>query len=93
MQFLLKRFAFRIHTTLKERCVNKMNRVTINTDRCRGCGLCEDVCPKHIITLSGHKLNAQGYHPAEITDMSLCIACAMCATMCPHVVIKVEKNV
>lgn len=70
-----------------------MNKVTINTDRCRGCGLCADVCPKHIITLDGHKLNVQGYHPAEITDMSLCIACAMCATMCPHVVIKVEKNV
>lgn len=70
-----------------------MNRVTFNVDRCRGCGLCEDVCPKGIITLAGDKINAQGYHPAEITDMSKCIACAMCATMCPHVVIKVERNV
>lgn len=70
-----------------------MNRVTFNVDRCRGCGLCEDVCPKGIITLAGGKINAQGYHPAEITDMTKCIACAMCATMCPHVVIKVERNV
>ncbi len=70
-----------------------MNKVTINTDRCRGCGLCEDVCPRHIITLASDKLNAQGYHPATVTDMSKCIACAMCATMCPHVVIKIEKNV
>ena len=38
------------------------------------------------------KLNKKGYHPAGITDQSKCIACAMCATICPDVVIKVEKE-
>ena len=36
-------------------------------------------------------LNKKGYHPAHITDAEKCIACAMCATMCPDVVITVEK--
>ncbi|MBQ7083514.1 MAG: 4Fe-4S binding protein, partial [Oscillospiraceae bacterium] len=36
-------------------------------------------------------LNAKGYHPATVTDMSLCIGCAMCATMCPDCAIKVER--
>ncbi len=68
-----------------------MNRVTFNSERCKGCGLCVEVCPKKIISLSKNNLNGKGYHPAEITDMSKCIACAMCATMCPDTVIKVEK--
>ncbi len=70
-----------------------MNRVTVNSDRCKGCGLCVSACPKKILTLSGDTLNAQGYYPAAVTDMSKCIACAMCALMCPHVVIRVERDV
>ncbi|MCD7775923.1 MAG: 4Fe-4S binding protein [Firmicutes bacterium] len=70
-----------------------MNRVTFASDRCKGCGLCADVCPKKIITLSGEKLNSLGYHPAEITDMSKCVGCATCAMMCPHIVIVVERDV
>ncbi|HEX3026879.1 MAG TPA: 4Fe-4S binding protein, partial [Clostridia bacterium] len=37
------------------------------------------------------KLNKKGYHPAHVTDMEKCIGCAMCATMCPDVAIKVER--
>ena len=70
-----------------------MNKVTFNTERCKGCSLCVTVCPKHIIELDVHQLNSKGYHPAKITDQEKCIACAMCATMCPDCVIKVEKDV
>lgn len=69
-----------------------MNRVSFNTDLCKGCGLCVSACPKHIVALNTAVLNAKGYHPAHVTDASQCIACAMCATMCPDVVIKVEKG-
>lgn len=69
-----------------------MNKVTFRTERCKGCGLCVDVCPKGIITLLGDKLNSKGYHPAAITEQEKCIACAMCATMCPDCVIKVERD-
>ena len=46
-----------------------MVRVTINENLCKGCGLCVRACPKHIIALSKTKINAKGYHPAEVTDM------------------------
>ncbi|MBQ3901105.1 MAG: 4Fe-4S binding protein [Clostridia bacterium] len=69
-----------------------MNKVTFRTERCKGCGLCVDVCPKGIITLLQDKLNSKGYHPAAITEQEKCIACAMCATMCPDCVIKVERD-
>lgn len=69
-----------------------MNKVTFNTERCKGCSLCIEVCPKKILELDQSSLNSKGYHPAKVTDMSKCIACAMCATMCPDCVIKVEKD-
>lgn len=68
-----------------------MAKVTFNEERCKGCGLCVNACPKHILTLEKEKINQKGYHPAAIVDQSACIACAFCATMCPDSVIKVEK--
>ncbi|MCR5262491.1 MAG: ferredoxin family protein [Clostridiales bacterium] len=69
-----------------------MNRVSFNSERCKGCGLCTAVCPKKIVALSD-RLNSKGYHPAEVKEQEKCIACAMCATMCPDTVITVEKDV
>ncbi len=70
-----------------------MNKVTFNTERCKGCGLCIEACPKKILEIAKDVLNAKGYHPARMTDQDKCIACAMCAMMCPDCVIKVEKDV
>ncbi|MGN1345952.1 MAG: ferredoxin family protein [Eubacteriales bacterium] len=69
-----------------------MNRVTFRTERCKGCGLCVEACPKKILTLDETMLNSKGYHPAKMTAQEKCIACAMCAMMCPDCVIKVEKE-
>lgn len=66
-------------------------RVTFMEDRCKGCGLCVNVCPTKIITLHNDKVNAKGYHPAVITEMDKCIACVNCGLMCPDAVITVEK--
>lgn len=68
-----------------------MPRMTVNEDRCKGCGLCVLFCPQKIIELQTHKLNARGYNPAIVTDMSKCTGCALCATMCPDVAIVVER--
>lgn len=70
-----------------------MNRVTFREDRCKGCELCVDACPKHIIALAKDRLNAKGFSPAEIIDQEACIGCAFCATRCPDVVITVEKDI
>ena len=68
-----------------------MAKVTFREDRCKGCGLCVEVCPKKIVELKNDVLNAKGYHPAGVTDADKCIGCAFCATICPDCVIKVEK--
>ena len=53
-----------------------MVKVTINENLCKGCGLCARACPKHIIELSKAKINAKGYHPAEVVRPEECIGCA-----------------
>lgn len=68
-----------------------MAKPIIETDLCKGCGLCVNACPKHLLTLSNDKINKKGHSPAEITDESQCIGCAFCAIMCPDCVITVEK--
>ena len=69
----------------------KMARAIFDEERCKGCGLCETVCPKQIIELEKSKINAKGYHPAHVTEAEKCIGCAFCATICPDTVITVEK--
>ncbi len=68
-----------------------MAKITFLYDRCKGCGLCVDVCPKHIIKIQNDKINKKGHYPADIIDMDACIGCASCATMCPDCIITVER--
>ncbi len=68
-----------------------MAKVTFETDRCKGCGLCVDACPKQIVTIARDRINQKGHSPAVVTDESACIGCGSCATMCPDCVITVEK--
>ena len=66
--------------------------LTFDRDRCKGCELCNAACPKKILALDLETVNKKGYHPAGVTDISLCIACASCARICPDSVITVEKE-
>ena len=47
-----------------------MVKVTISELVCKGCGLCVRACPKGVLALSKTKLNAKGYHPAEVVDQA-----------------------
>ena len=68
-----------------------MAKVTFREERCKGCGLCVNACPKKIVALNQEKLNSQGHHPAMVKEPDKCIGCAFCATMCPDCVITVER--
>ena len=51
-------------------------KVEFNRDKCKGCELCVNACPKKILALDSN-VNVKGYHPAGITDQESCIGCTM----------------
>ena len=59
-------------------------------DRCKGCGLCVNVCPKNVLEISKN-VNAKGYFPAYQARPEDCIFCAICCTMCPDVAIAIAE--
>lgn len=68
-----------------------MARISVDERFCKGCGLCVDACPVHIIVLDHDTITAKGYHPAHCIDQDRCTGCATCAIMCPDVAITVER--
>ncbi len=69
-----------------------MQKVIVDENVCKGCGLCVSVCPKKILELDGSRVNNKGYNPAICIDEDACISCAFCATICPDTAIAVNKR-
>ena len=66
-------------------------RYAINEERCKGCGLCVNVCPKNVLEIS-NEVNAKGYFPALQARPQDCVACSTCCVMCPDVAITITEN-
>jgi 2-oxoglutarate ferredoxin oxidoreductase subunit delta len=65
-------------------------KIIIDTERCKGCGLCLTVCPHNVITIS-EKQNSKGYFPAQATNPG-CTGCTNCAIVCPDCAIEVYRD-
>ena len=52
---------------------------------CVGCGMCENVCPHGVFSLSSKK--------ARIHDLDGCMECGACAKNCPYEAIAVSPGV
>ena len=68
-----------------------MPRIVVDDHYCKGCGLCVDACPQHIVALDPDRITAKGYHPATLTDPERCTGCSSCFQMCPDVAITVVR--
>ena len=65
-------------------------KIVIDAERCKSCGLCIAVCPKHSIEISTES-NRSGYFPAQAKN-SDCTGCACCAIVCPEGIIEVSRE-
>lgn len=68
-----------------------IGELIIEVERCKGCELCIDACPKDVLQLS-ETINSKGYQFAiKVND--LCNGCSNCALVCPDAVITVYRQV
>ena len=65
--------------------------VLIDTERCKGCGLCVAACPRGIVSIYPNRFNRQGYKYAGVTSETACSGCASCAIICPDGCITVYR--
>ena len=50
-------------------------KLVINKNWCKGCGICVNFCPKKVLNLENEKV--------EIVDVDKCIECGQCELRCP----------
>jgi len=65
-------------------------KITIDTERCKSCGLCVAVCPNGCLVISKIS-NENGYFPPQ-AKCENCNACAMCAVICCDTLIEVYRD-
>jgi 2-oxoglutarate ferredoxin oxidoreductase subunit delta len=69
-------------------------RVVIDIDRCKGCALCITACAQGVLIMAEDRLNARGYHPAQLVDPNGdCTGCGLCAIICPDTCFTVYRTV
>ena len=63
-----------------------MARIIVDEKVCKGCGMCVHACPLKIIALDKTRLNAKGYHPAQLVEPEKCVGCKACMKLgCPAI--------
>ena len=70
----------------------KQGKIRIDADRCKGCLVCIEECPKAEIKV-GEVINKFGYNIVEFKDCGACNACTLCAIVCPDAAIEVIEIV
>lgn len=65
-------------------------RIVVDDFYCKACELCINACPQDVIALSLERINAKGYHPAEMVKDG-CTGCGICSVVCPEAAITVYR--
>lgn len=60
-------------------------QVYLIPERCKGCGICVELCPREVLEVS-KQTNAKGYHLPDIISGkgSDCVHCEFCTLVCPE---------
>ncbi|NLB66989.1 MAG: 4Fe-4S dicluster domain-containing protein [Bacteroidales bacterium] len=64
--------------------------ITVDTEKCKGCGVGIPNCPTGTIALS-KEVNSKGYNYLYMANPESCTGCTNCATVCPDAVITVYR--
>jgi NADPH-dependent glutamate synthase beta subunit-like oxidoreductase len=75
------------------RCLNcdaRKFEVILNTEHCKECGYCAEVCDVGIFGPADF-FNAKGYRPEEVKSSDRCVGCFKCYFACPDFAIDVVE--
>jgi len=67
-----------------EKSEKKKARIVINTAWCKGCGICVEFCPKHVLVMKDG-------HPV-VAHLEECTLCQLCELRCPDFAIEVHEE-
>lgn len=63
----------------------------IDTERCKGCGVCIASCPCGVLAFSDN-VNGKGYRYIMMAQPDSCTGCASCGIICPDSCIVVYRQ-
>jgi NADPH-dependent glutamate synthase beta subunit-like oxidoreductase len=75
------------------RCLNcdaRRFEVVLNTEHCKECGYCAEVCGVNTFGAADF-FNAKGYKPQEVKSSKWCVGCFKCYFACPDFAIDVKE--
>ena len=82
-------------TIMEQRLLKQISHLRLDGDKCVGCGICSEVCPKEAVTLGmvGAVVRgaAEGQTPV-VVDPAKCSYCGVCTIMCPFNALSLEIN-
>ncbi len=70
---------------MKHQYIKNIVTLKLDTDRCKACGLCVNVCPHNVFKLDHRK--------AQIINIDSCMECGACAKNCAFSAISVTPGV
>jgi len=78
---------------MEQRLLKKVSHLVLNVQKCTGCGVCADACPKEAISVGMVGAAIRGAAEAPITvDPAKCSYCGVCTIMCPFNSLAVEVD-
>ena len=70
---------------MKEMYIHNVVTLEAHPDKCTGCGICIEVCPREVLRMSDRKVS--------IIDRDACIECGACSRNCSFEAITVRAGV
>ena len=69
----------------KHRYLANVVSLSLDAEKCVGCGTCTQVCPHEVFAMDGSKI--------KIADRDACMECGACALNCPVEALSVDAGV
>jgi NADPH-dependent glutamate synthase beta subunit-like oxidoreductase/NAD-dependent dihydropyrimidine dehydrogenase PreA subunit len=71
-------------------CDARKFEVVVNTEYCKECGYCAEVCGMKVFGPADY-FNAKGYRPEEVKSSKWCCGCSKCFFACPDFAIDIKE--